>query len=116
MVAAELGRKRIKAVILSVHLHIRNVIYQRVIAISEPCIDVQTINMLSQGVNIKDVSTIEVVERRTFDENVFNALVLRAKLHKQFVQRMLLIGIAWKLIPIVDKPFSIFYRWSIAFW
>ena len=58
MVAAELGRKRIKAVILSVHLHIRNVIYQRVIAISEPCIDVQTINMLSQSVNIKDIDLI----------------------------------------------------------
>jgi hypothetical protein len=108
MVAAELGRKRIKAVILSVHLHIRNVIYQRVIAISESCIDIQAINMLSQRMNIKDVGTIEVIERRTFDENIFNALVLRAKLHKQFVQRMLLIRITWKIVPIVDKPICIF--------
>ena len=39
--------------------------------------------LVSARIDIIETGFID--ERRTFDENVFNTLVLRTKLHKQFV-------------------------------
>ena len=70
--------------------------------------------MLRQRMYVENIGAVKIIKRRTLDKDILDIVVLRAQLHKEFIQSSLLIEVAWEFFPIVDKPFCILYRWNVV--
>ena len=90
VMAAELARKRVKALSLPIDGNVCDVIHEGKVTFAEAPVNIQRMDMLRHREDAEDVGAVEIVEGGGLDQDVIDVGVVRVGVKEELVQGFLL--------------------------